>query len=461
MKRLYLVAVSTFVMAADTIIPSKGTDLSLTIYNNDRVFVHEIRHTRIPPGRQRLIYQNVPSSLITASVVPGFKGPSVTLYSQNYVYDLVNLPAMLKKSVGRSVSFYPNGKNPPLSKGVLLSAQNPVIVREQKSGRIIALEKPTQVVFPSVPPNMITRPSLIWNIETAEGGDLTVDLKYLGTGIRWKSDYVLDLRSKEKSMDLVGWITVDNRSGVSYPDARITCLAGEVHTAATPRKNRVLYKAMAEAVAAPEVKEEAFSGYHIYKIPFRETIADKEQKQIRFLEKRSVGYESYGRAQVASFPRKGVQKLRFLNTLRFANTRANGMGIPLPAGIVRMYSTDNEGQTHFIGESRLGNIPPNEPVTLTIGTLFDATGEKRTTKYVAREGYRNVVSTYTLNNRGKTPLTLKVEERIPTFGGTVRLKSSCKGPCSVKKISAFVREFTVKLPPQKSYSFTSEFEVIR
>ncbi len=461
MKLLSLLALGGIVLAADTIIPSKGTDLSLTIYNNDRVFVHEIRHTRIPAGKQRLIYQNVPSSLITASVVPDFIGLPVTLYSQNYVYDLVSLPAMLKKSVGRTVSFYTNGKNPLLKHGTLLSAQNPVMVREEKSGRILALEKATQVVFPSVPPNMITRPSLIWNIETPKEGNLTVDLKYLGTGIRWKSDYVLDLRPKEKTMDLVGWITVDNRSGVSYPNARITCLAGEVHTAATPRKNRVLYKAMAEAVAVPDVKEEAFSGYHIYKIPFRETIADKEQKQIRFLEKHAVGYESYGRAKVASFPRKGVQKLRFLSTLRFANTQANGMGIPLPGGIVRMYSTDNEGETHFIGESRLGNIPADEPVTLTIGTLFDATGEKRTTKYVAREGYRNVVSTYTLNNRGKIPLTLKVEELIPTVGGTIRLKSSCKGPCSVHKLSAFVREFTVKLPPKKSYSFTSEFEVIR
>ena len=460
MKILSLLALGSLVAAADTIIPSKGTDLSLTIYNNNRVFVHETRHTKVPAGKQRLIYQNVPSSLITASVVPDFIGVPVTLYSQNYVYDLVNLQAMLKKSVGRSVSFYPNGKNRPLSKGVLLSAQTPVMVREQKSGRILALEKPTQVIFPSVPPNMITRPSLIWNIEAAEEGNLTVDLKYLGAGISWKSDYVIDLHPKTKKMDLVGWITVKNNSGVSYPDARITCLAGEVHTAAR-HNERLLYKAMARSAAAPQVKEEAFSGYHIYKIPFRETIADKEQKQIRFLEKRAIGYESYGRAQVSSFPRQGQQKLRFLNTLRFTNTRANGMGIPLPAGIVRMYSTDSEGKPHFIGESRLGNIPTGEPVTLTIGTLFDATGEKRITKYVSREGYRNVVTEYTLHNRGKTPLTLKIEEHVPTFGGTIRLKSSCQGPCSVRKLTAFVREFTVKLPPKKSYKFTSEFEVIR
>jgi hypothetical protein len=363
---------------------------------------------------------------------------------------------MLEKSVGREVSFYPNGENPALSKGILLAWKPSVMIREKKSGRILTLEKPSQVLFSSIPPGMITRPSLVWNIESEEAGRLGIDLKYLAKGISWKSDYVLDLDGD--TFDLVGWITVDNRSGVTYPDARITCLAGKVNRVREPApEKRILYKA---AIAnAPRVKEESFSGYHIYRIPFRETLADKQQKQIRFIEKKRIACERYGKALVRSYPRHGESRLSFAQMLRFDNTEKNSLGIPLPSGTVRMYSRDREGMTHFIGESRLSDTPAGETVTLRIGTLFDATGEKKITRYVSREGYMNVESSYRIHNRGNEPLTLKIEERIPTRGGRIELKSSCSGICSSKKLTAFVREFTVRLDAGKSYEFTSEFEV--
>ena len=446
---------------AGAVVPPDRTDLSLTIYGNDRAFIHEIRQMRIEAGRQQLIYPDVPRSLIAASVVPEFRGVPVTLYSQNYAYDLISLPSMLAKSIGRSVSFYTNGRNPTLLEGTLLAAKPSVMIREKSGGRIYTLEKSSQVLFSKIPPSMITRPSLVWNLDAPSAGELTVDLKYLSRGIRWKSDYVLNLHSEQKRLDLTGWITVKNDSGVSYPNARITCLAGEVHLAEKPgRREAIAYRAV-KAMPVPTVEEQSFAGYHIYKIPFRETIADKEQKQIRFLYRDEVAYEQYGKAVSASFPHSGETKLRFVNTLRFSNSEKNRLGIPLPSGTIRMYSADANGSTHFIGESRIGNIPSDENVTLPVGILFDATGEKRTVKYVARQGYRNVVSRYTLHNRGKTPLTLKVEERIPTYGGTVRIKSDCKGPCSVRKLTAFVREFTVRLAPSTTYNFDSEFEVIR
>ncbi len=461
MKRLSLFALLGCLSFATTIIPPKSKTLELTIYNNNRAFIHELREVNVPAGKQRLIYPNVPRSLITASVVPDFSGLPVTLYSQNYVYDLINLDSMLQKSIGHKIYFIDNEHKDKLKEGILLASEPSVMVREQKSGHILALKDSSQVIFPSLPPNMITRPSLVWNIYTPKGGMLKIDLKYLSKGISWKSDYVVDLHPKVKKLDLVGWITVNNRSGVSYPDAKITCLAGEVHTARRRNRYPMLEKSFLRAMPAPSIKEESFAGYHIYKIPFRETIANKEQKQIRFLQKRGVRYENYAQAQIDSFPQAGVQKLKFQNILRLQNSKTDGLGIPLPMGIVRIYSRDKNASTHFIGESRIANIPVDEPITLHIGTLFDATGEKRTVKYIAREGYLNIKSLYTLHNRSQTPVTLKILERIPTRGNTIRLDSSCSKPCSIKKISAFVREFTVRLKAKESYKFSSEFEVIR
>lgn len=443
---------------ANTVVPSKGSDLKITIYNDDRAFVQESRQVEVAEGKQSLIYEGVPASVITPSVIPTFSGVATRLYSQNYSYDLISLQSMLTKSINQEVEFYTNEENPRLSRGRLLSA-NPVMVEESSSGKIYTLERPSQVIFSKIPETMITKPSLVWRIETAKAGRLGIDLKYLTTGISWKSDYVLDL--KKESLDLTGWITVNNHSGVSYTNAAITCLAGKVHRA-QERPIRRMYKAQPAMVAADAmapVKEASFSGYHIYKIPFRETIANKEQKQIGFLEKKGVHYREYGVAQNTHFANYGEEKMTFANTISFANTKANQLGIALPSGVVRMYKRDNDAQTHFIGEHRIGNIPEDENVTLTIGTMFDVVGEKRITKFVNRNHYKDIETTYTLRNRGKTPVTLKIKEQIPAYGNHIKVKTSCKGQCSVVKKSAFVREFTVKLDTKGKYSFTSEFEV--
>lgn len=167
----------------------------------------------------------------------------------------------------------------------------------------------------------------------------------------------------------------------------------------------------------------------------------------------------YGVANNDYFEDYGEQKLTFQNTIRFENSKKNNLGLALPTGIVRMYQKDKQEETHFIGEARVYNIPEDENVTLTIGTLFDAVGEKTITKYVERKSYRNVETTYNIRNQGKEPLVLKIKEQIPTYGEHISVKTSCKEKCSVVKKNAFIREFTIKLKPKEKYLFTSEFEV--
>ena len=457
-KILYSTLLLSSIGFANTIVPSTSSDLKITIYNDNRAFINDIREVEVTAGKQQLVYEGVPSSVITQSVVPTFLGMQTTLYSQNYVYDLISLSSMLKNSINKEVAFYTNGENPRLSKGTLLSTA-PVMIQEGNRGNIYTLNSATQVIFSKIPETMITKPSLIWNMEMEKAGKLGIDLKYLASGISWKSDYVLNL--KKDILDLTGWITVNNNSGVAYKDAEITCLAGEVNRA---RENtmisydapEVMYK---RRVKSLPVKEEAFSGYHIYKIPFNETIENKQQKQISFIDKKGVEYRQYGINTNTYFDKYEVQKLVFENTIEFKNTLKNHLGISLPQGIVRMYQKDSSEQTHFIGEERIGNIPEDENVTLRIGKLFDAVGEKSITKYIARKHYRNVETQYTLRNQGKEPLVLKIKEQIPVYGEHITVKTSCAKNCTVKKVNAFVREFTIKLKAKEKYSFTSEFEV--
>jgi len=443
---------------ANTIVPSTGSDLKITIYNDNRAFINDTRKVDVVKGKQKLVYEGVPSSVVTQSVVPTFSGMNVNLYSQNYIYDLISLSSMLKNSINKNVEFYTNGDQPRLSRGKLLS-QSPVMMQEADTGNIYTLNNPSQVIFSNIPKSMITKPSLVWNMEAEKAGNLGIDLKYLASGISWSSDYVLNL--KKKVFDLTGWITVNNNSGVAYKDAQITCLAGDVNRERLKHDNRK-YEQIDAVMAMPvmeSVAEESFSGYHIYKIPFRETIANKQQKQISFIDKKDISYTQYGVNTNSYFENYGEAKITFENTIKFENTKENNLGISLPTGIVRMYQKDSSEETHFIGEQRVHNVPEDENVTLTIGTLFDAVGEKTISKYKVRKHYRNVETTYNVRNQGKEPLILKIKEHIPTYGNKIIVETSCKGKCSVKKKNAFIREFTIRLDAKEKYKFTTEFEV--
>ena len=461
-KIIYSALLLSTLVVANTVVPSTGSDLKITIYNNNKAFINDTREVDVKAGKQKLVYEGVPSSVITQSVVPTFGGMRTNLYSQNYIYDLISLESMLEKSIDKEVAFYTNEKEPMLTRGRLLSASPVVMVKENETGKIYSLNSSRQVVFDKVPENMITKPSLVWNMESEKEGKLEIDLKYLTRGISWSSDYVLNLN--RESLDLTGWITVNNNSGVAYENAEITCLAGDVNAVPERRsydKNRVFYESKsAPMVAMDAVEEESFSGYHIYKIPFKETIANREQKQISFIDKKKIAYHQYGKNRNSYFENyKGIQKLQFTNTIEFENKKENNMGISIPSGVVRMYQKDSSEKSHFIGEARVGNIPEDENVTLSIGTLFDAVGEKRITKFISKKHYRKVKTTYTLRNQGKEPLELKVEEQIPRYGDDIKLKSSCKGICSVEKKSAFLQEYTIRLKAKEKYEFSSEFEV--
>ena len=460
MHKIFYLTILPLLGVANVTVPSTGSDLKITIYNNNKAFINDTREVNVQAGKQKLVYEGVPSSVITESVVPTFSGMQTNLFSQNYIYDLISLASMLEKSIDKEVAFYSNEKEPTLSKGVLLSASPNAMIKENGTGKIFTLNFSTQVIFDKVPDNMITKPSLVWNMENEKAGNLGIDLTYLTTGISWKSDYVLNL--KKDVLDLTGWITVNNNSGVAYENAQITCLAGDVNAVPKRRNRYSKQKVYAEAMptmAMDAVEEESFSGYHIYKIPFRETIANREQKQISFIDKKDIKYHQYGKNVNNYFENYGEQKLQFSNMVEFENKKKNNMGISLPSGVVRMYQKDSSEETHFIGESRVQNIPEDENVTLTVGTLFDAVGEKVITKFEAKKHYRKVETTYNVRNQGKEPLELRIEENIPIYGNDISVKTSCKDNCSVKKKNAFVREFTIKLKAKEKYEFSSEFEV--
>jgi hypothetical protein len=276
----------------------------------------------------------------------------------------------------------------------------------------------------------------------------------------WKSDYTVNL-SGEKILDLNSWITITNNSGATYQDANITVLAGEVNTP-QPRSRRVYAKRamMAAAEDTANIKSEAFSGYHIYPIPFRETIKDKEKKQISFIEKKGIAYQKYGfNKESVYFSNFGERKLRFDQVIEFKNSRENHLGIPLPKGTVRVYKEDKGGTSRFVGAADISDIPKDEAVKLTIGKYFDIVGKERITDYRQTRNEKRISYEITVSNHSKENEVVKIQKSVPTNQGKLTVTDNCSKQCSKETMNAFVTRYTLLLKPDETYTLTVSYDV--
>ena len=392
----------------------------------------------------------------TSSVLASFSQP-VKLYSQNYSYDVISYNSLLKYHLGKPIIYIETKTSKEPKKGILL-ATNPILVKEEKSGVIFT---PFKFFFPNIPREMAIKPSLFWNIET-QASQLDIDLHYLTRGMKWKSDYTINLSNK-KLLDLNSWITITNNSGATYEDANISVLAGEVklsHDLETPKlyaKRRATKSALS---TEQNIQSQALLGYHIYHIPFKESIKDKEKKQISFIEKRAISYERYAESKERFyFSNFGEKRVIFDQVIEFKNSKANHLGIPLPQGNIRVYQKDEGGRSRFVGANTISNIPKDESVKITLGKHFDIVGKEKVVAFKQTNSEKHITYTMTINNHSKKEQLIKLQKNIPINQGKLTITDNCKEQCSKKHSNAFATEYTLLLQPNEEYNLTISYDV--
>ncbi len=428
--------------------------VALTIYTNNMAMVSEKRSAEIGhPGNVKLMYSGVPSTIDTASVLVHFDQPA-QLYSQNYSYDLISFNSLLKYHLGQNVFYTQNKESNERKEGTLLS-ENPILIQEQDQG---AIYTPHQLFFPSIPKEMAVKPSLFWNIKT-DANHLDISLQYLTSQIGWKSDYTLDLGDNGK-LDLGAWITIDNRSGASFQDANITVLAGDVHMPTRVEPRSYDKGMLAAAPSADNITNEPFSGYHLYAIPFLETINDKEQKQISFIDKKGIPFDEYAlNEQNDYFSNFGERELQFDHIVALQNSQANHLGIPLPRGTVRAYKKDKQHRSQFIGADFINDIPKEEEFKINIGKYFDIAGKERVKEFRVTKQQQHIVYEITLNNHSQKSEIIKLKKNTPPNLGKLAIKDSCTAPCAKETLSAFSTLYTLTLAPEESYTLSVSYDM--
>ncbi|MES1256276.1 MAG: DUF4139 domain-containing protein [Acidobacteriota bacterium] len=425
-------------------------DLAVTVYNSDLALVRDVRALQLAPGAADLHFMDVAATVNPATVhFRSLTEPSrVRVLEQNYEYDLLEPEKLLRKYIGRDVTLVRTRQDGGTTReeevrARLVSYNNAPVW--QIGGEIVTGLHADHVRFPELPGNLYSRPTLIWTLDNTGGAKHRVEASYLAGKLSWNADYVLTVARDDKAADLDGWVTVVNGSGTSFKNATLQFVAGDlnrVRQAAGRMEMDMMQKTM--EVAAPLMAQESFSDYHLYTLGRPTTVNNNETKQVSMLgatsfpvQKRYVvdGQAFYYRnPQHPGAPIKDVVQVFY----QFKNEAKAGLGMPMPAGTVRVYQADSRGGTQFVGEDRIGHMPKDEVVNLKIGNAFDVVCERKQTDFEKISGnVYEVEYELTLRNHKAVPVAVEVNEPI---GGTWRILQSSH---PWEKTSAWAARFNV------------------
>jgi hypothetical protein len=346
---------------------------------------------------------------------------------------------MLKKYEGQTIDFQVvHGDRVETVQGRILRAPDfnngnggePLI---EVAGKM-QFQLPGLPLFPASTDGLLLKPTLRWQIFSNAAAQFPAELSYLTHGFNWNATYNIVASGKEastsgdESMDIVGWVTISNNSGTDFTDAKVKLMAGNV--AITPAE-RPMFRAMAMAqtvqVQPPGVTQKSFDDFHLYDLNRQVTLKDRETKQIEFIRASGIPVTRkyvYDGAQnvpgpigdgAYTQPELGVESNKQVRVEQeFINSKKNHLGMPLPAGVMRFYRRDADGQMEFVGENSINHTPEDEKVKLTTGSAFDVTGERKRTNFKVDTNQRVIDESYaiTVRNAKDQPVNVEISEHL-------------------------------------------------
>ena len=412
--------------ASATTTEKDQTDLSVTVYNSNLALVRDVRQIHLQAGEVPLRFEDVAASIMPATVhFRSLTDPSkINVIEQNYEYDLLDPQKLLQKYVGREVTLVQHETDSGSTKWVetkaLLLSDNGSPV--WKIGdEIVTGMTAESYRFPDLPANLYSQPTLVWTLDNRGADSQRVEASYLTNNMNWSADYVLNVSRDEKTADLDGWVTLVNNSGAAYDNAKLQLVAGDVHRTNQLRDYVTKSMAVNEAVAAPapQFQQEGFSEYHLYTLQRRTSIQNNESKQISLLNGTNIPVEKYLQVEGQPYYYRNPQGIG--NAIpqpvkvfyRFKNDAKSGLGMPLPAGTVRVYQADSQGGTQFAGEDTIDHTPKDETLRIYVGNAFDVVCERKQMdfKRLAPDLFEMEYQ-ITLRNHKDGPVTVEVREPV-------------------------------------------------
>jgi hypothetical protein len=428
------------------------TELAITVYNSEIALIRDVRQLQLPRGTGSLRFMDIAATVNPATVhFRSLTEPSrVSVLEQNYEYDLLEPDKLLRKYVGRDVTLVRSRQEGGSTrqeevKARLLSYNTAPVWRI--GDEIVTGMHADHIRFPELPESLFSRPTLIWTVENDGAARHRVEASYLAGKLAWNADYVLTVSRDDKTAGVDGWVTLTNNSGTAFRNAKLQLVAGDLN-----RVRQALGKMVANEMvdarrpAAAQMAQESFSDYHLYTLGRKTTINNSQTKQVSMLNGTNVPVQKryvvegqqfyYHNARHPGAPIKDVVQVFY----EFKNEARGGMGMPMPAGTVRVYQEDSKGAVQFVGEDRINHTPKDETLNLKIGNAFDVVSERNQVDFEKIAG--NVYEfeyEITLRNHKSVPVTVEVNEPI---GGTWRMVRSSH---EHTKTAAWAAQFNVPI----------------
>lgn len=395
--------------------------------------------------------------------------PDTVVRGQSYQFDLVNSQKLMEKFLGQSIRVsVDEGTAARIYEGTLLSATGGTIVLQAKEGVRILPSGTARVELGSLPGGLLTKPTLIWDLAASTGGDHTVQLAYQTAGLTWRADYNLIVAADDTKADLGAWVTILNLCGAGWNDAGLKLVAGDVQRVQPERARHAMPMSRAAGLGAKMdelgFEEKSFFEYHLYTLPRRVDLAENSSQQLVLfptavdvpVEKVLImnatpDFGGWGGAMTdAAFGSGEPVKIQVF--FRLVNSKANRMGMPLPAGKIRAYKADSDGSLEFIGEDLIKHTPRDEKVMIKVGDAFDVVGERTVTDFGVDSNRKTMTESVKLQvrNRKDAPAKVIVRENLYRWTNWSILKQSQ----DFAKVNSNTVEFTVELGANQTKDVT-------
>ena len=423
---------------------------SLTIYNQDFAVIRQQFPLDLKAGENQINVNDITMHLEPDSVIlrdPSGKH-SLQVLEQNYRADPVSQTSLLALYEGRTIDFetpeHTTVKGKIVRSGFVrpdffnLNGYQQYATQEEPiieiDGRL-RFGLPGTPIFPDLTAETILKPRLEWLLSTDKQGKFPAEFSYVTGGFTWQADYNIVAPEKGDLVDIIGWVSIDNRSGKTFENARIKLMAGDVNKIAQ-QGDAIggVAKAAAQSLVlngAPPVSEKSFDEYHLYTLERSTTLRDRETKQVEFIRATGVSskqiyiydglklesnrYYGWNWDNIRNDHSYGTESNPKVWVMReFRNSEANHLGMPLPKGRLRFYRRNDDGQVEFTGENMIEHTPKDETVRVYTGNAFDLVGERRRTEYTVDFNRRTASESFEIKvrNHKKEPVEVRVVEHL-------------------------------------------------
>jgi hypothetical protein len=434
-------------------------DLSVTIYNENMALVRDVRQMDVPSGRSKQEFPDVSAQIKPQTV--SLSAADVGIVEQNFDYDLLSPDKLMEKAVGQVVTIVrtnPATGSETREQAKVLAANGGIVL--QIGSRIEVLRDdglPVRVIFDKVPENLRARPTLSVTLESTKSGTRPVSLSYLTPGLGWNADYVALFDESVGKIDVQGWVTLTNRTGTTFTNAKTLLVAGDVSQNGNDNNGyQQRQRSNIRRVGTETASREQLGDYYLYPIKERTTIANAQTKQVSFLDVAGASARKAYEYRVG-WLQGNDEAQSFATVLKFSSSAQGGLGDALPAGTVRVYMKDARGQSQFIGENTIGHTPMGSDLALKTGDAFDVKVKSVVTKRERLSVYRwRTTMSYTLTNARPEKITADLVQ-----GGLDWVWMDTKIVAESQKstrTSSDATEWKIAVPANGSATVTATFE---